>query len=528
MADEITKITVAGKPVEFPKEKKSVSKEAIKNDPLMSSVFDKLNKADANGNVDNVLDENELSAFEQQIIAAAGEDKVLSETEAKALLSSMGVGGTDINKFFEFVQTVFAAKTETAAEAEEASETEGETPENGEQVAQEKEQSVADKLQKAFGEHRKTSAKIDGSTTGVGRDYDGQITLPKNEKLEPGKFPKQLRMSLPAAYGPNAYMKLTLVDEENGIYETSTKDRNFKVEVAEDGTISIKSVNVEELKSKLDANLAKYKEIEDKTKNPPAKDTNPPVNETPPAKDANPPAKDANPPAKETPPAKDANPPATALLSSELNIRHTQLKKQSVLQEDGTTFVYDDNGYVSSVLDANGNETKDISRNPDGSVREYREYVYDKNRNQTKCILRNADGSVKSYLDYENDENGNQTKWISRNPDGSVGEYREYKYDGNGNETKAIYRNPDGSVKEYWEHEYDEKTGNEKKVRRRTPDGSVNYYYETEYDKNGNEKKVIYRNPDGSVDYYYEIEYDQNGNEVRRIYRNPDGTVKED
>ena len=200
-----------------------------------------------------------------------------------------------------------------------------------------------------------------------------------------------------------------------------------------------------------------------------ASQTQPPTQQTPPATDPNPPATDPN------PPVADPNPPAADPISSELNIRHTRLAEQSVMQEDGTTFVYDDNGYVHSVLDANGNETK--------------------------CISRNADGSVHNSHEYEYDANGNVTKYIYRNPDGSVDEYVEYEYDANGNMTKYISRNAGGSV---------------------------NYYIECEHDANGNETKDISRNPDGSVDYYNEYEYDANGNMTKYISRNADGTIKED
>ena len=117
-------------------------------------------------------------------------------------------------------------------------------------------------LQDLFGDKRKASVKIDGSATGLGRAYQGEVRLANGEILEDGKFPQNIRITLPPAYGANATMKLTLIDEENGIYETSAKDRNFQIVVDDNGNVSIQSVNVDELQSKLDANLDTYRQLE--------------------------------------------------------------------------------------------------------------------------------------------------------------------------------------------------------------------------------------------------------------------------
>lgn len=77
--------------------------------------------------------------------------------------------------------------------------------------------------------------------------YQGEVILPSTETLKDGAFPENLSITLPAAYGQNATMKLKLLDPENGIYESSAKDRNFQIAADENGNITIKSVNVEEL-----------------------------------------------------------------------------------------------------------------------------------------------------------------------------------------------------------------------------------------------------------------------------------------
>ena len=87
MTDGIRQFKINGKQVDLSNDKKSASKDLYANDAQLNSIFDKLNKADANGNIDDVLDEKEIKDFQQKIINAAGEDGDLSSEEAKSLLS---------------------------------------------------------------------------------------------------------------------------------------------------------------------------------------------------------------------------------------------------------------------------------------------------------------------------------------------------------------------------------------------------------------------------------------------------------
>ena len=108
MTDGIRQFKINGKQVDLSNDKKSASKDLYANDAQLNSIFDKLNKADANGNIDDVLDEKEIKDFQQKIINAAGEDGDLSSEEAKSLLESMGLKDIDTNKFFGFIQTMFS------------------------------------------------------------------------------------------------------------------------------------------------------------------------------------------------------------------------------------------------------------------------------------------------------------------------------------------------------------------------------------------------------------------------------------
>lgn len=122
----------------------------------------------------------------------------------------------------------------------------------------EKPETPADKFYEAFGTSNNLSVTIDGGSTGISKgDYEGKISVPDScPEWTEGTFPQELRMTLPDSYGKNAVMKLKLVDPENGIYETTRGDRQFKIEVDNDGNVSVKSVQNAELTEKLNANLA--------------------------------------------------------------------------------------------------------------------------------------------------------------------------------------------------------------------------------------------------------------------------------
>lgn len=213
----------------------------------------------------------------------------------------------------------------------------------------------------------------------------------------------------------------TSSDEDiSKIYDKSANKSNF---VVHEGLMVIAQSVWNKIVELLTGKAPEQQEAEDVLvdKNPPAKDANPPAKENPPAKD-------------ETPPVKDENPP-----------------KESIRDKNDRDikFVLDDGSYVEYEYDADGNKTKEINRNADGSVSKYSENEYNANGYITKSIYRNADGSVKEYYENEYDTNGKCTKSIHRNADGSVKEYTEYEYDTDGEQTKEITRNADGSVKEY-------------------------------------------------------------------------------
>lgn len=121
----------------------------------------------------------------------------------------------------------------------------------------------------------------------------------------------------------------------------------------------------------------------------------------------------------------------------------------------GSRYVYDENGYVTDIYDANGNNTRRILRSTDGTPSCFYDYEYDAKGNRTRQIYRSNDGIVKYYSDYEYDTNGNQTRSIARKAHGNILSYIDYEYDANNNLTREICRNDDGSVSYYTDYEYD-------------------------------------------------------------------------
>ena len=241
----------------------------------LESVFKKI---DADG--DGTITADEMSNYIDLLQDAAGADKKLNRKEAKAA----GLGNRrHINKFLkqaiELSQNIKTPQ-EPSVEPEVTTpdvpvedtpieDTVVEEPpisidgDEGDDASVEQDEfTAADALIKLFGGKRKASVKIDGSATGLGRAYQGEIRLPNGETIEDGAFPENLRMTLPPEYGSNATMKLKLIDPENGIYETSAKDRNFQIVTDENGNVTVQSVNVDELQGKLNANLAEYARIE--------------------------------------------------------------------------------------------------------------------------------------------------------------------------------------------------------------------------------------------------------------------------
>lgn len=121
---------------------------------------------------------------------------------------------------------------------------------------EEREPSPQEKLLNKLKEGR-VKANIEASTTGLGKNYTGYIRLSRGKENQEGEWPTELVMSLPDGIQGNMVLKHT----GNGVYETSAKDRNFTIQLNEDGSVDVLAANVDDLKEKLEANQKLYAEI---------------------------------------------------------------------------------------------------------------------------------------------------------------------------------------------------------------------------------------------------------------------------
>ena len=182
MANEIRKIIIAGQQVELSTEKKPVKEESIKNDSMINSVFQKFNKADENGNVDDVLDENELNALEQQLLEAAGEDMELSEDEARGFLEKLGINDVNTDKFFSFIRSALGGNSPVSLNNTEKSEN---SKVEGDKIAT----SQAETGEKADTDYNKNVEKLKQADKlakqfyQIADDYPSVASLPRMKKF---------------------------------------------------------------------------------------------------------------------------------------------------------------------------------------------------------------------------------------------------------------------------------------------------------------------------------------------------------
>lgn len=226
----------------------------------------------------------------------------------------------------------------------------------------------------------------------------------------------------------------------------------------------------------------------------------------PPQQDPNPPKDDPNPPTKciNLPMEKDPNPPSSSLIE---NMCCPDRKNSGYRDQlTGLTYVYDENGYVTDIYDANGNKTREITRHEDYTVSDYTDYEYDANGNKTREIRRHDDGTVYGYDNYEYDEQGNIRRTTSHFPNGYLVDayaYTDYEYDANGNRTRTIDYDVVGRVCSYTDYEYD---NNNNLIRQtiRDCDGFTDVYLEYKYGEKGSRTCIVTDIVDGSTLETYE------------------------
>ena len=115
-----------------------------------------------------------------------------------------------------------------------------------------------------------------------------------------------------------------------------------------------------------------------------------------------------------------------------------------------------ENGKKTSVYhtDANGNKIYEESYE-NGVKTDSWDYKFDNGKKiggTTQYF--NDDGTIESIEDYKLDANGNTTKTVCKDPSGNVIETREFEYNANDNQIKQIRRGPDDKITDIWETKY--------------------------------------------------------------------------
>lgn len=122
-----------------------------------------------------------------------------------------------------------------------------------------------------------------------------------------------------------------------------------------------------------------------------------------------------------------------------------------------------------SEYDAAGNEIKTTTYDADGSVLSHSIWGYDTSGNVVRDV-RYYNGAIQINDGYEYDMQGNKTKYISYNADGTIERYTIYEYDALGNIKKATGYDADGSMSQIQTYHEDGSPDQWGLVR---PDGSI-------------------------------------------------------
>ena len=252
------------------------------------------------------------------------------------------------------------------------------------------------------------------------------------------------------------------------------------------------------------------------------------------------------------PAQKDENPPKDtgSVQSKSINIpskskdfRESYLDKEcktknifnagkSILNTDGTTYSYDDNGYISAVFDDKGNMSRKVYRNFDGNVDFFKDYEYDDKGNITREVSQDLAGDYYKYKDYEYDNKGNKTRVIQRNLDGSVDFFNDYEYNDKRELTRHAGYDNAGHLIALYNYEYNDK-GVSRKVVYENKDVYIPDYghevmtehYAYEYDDKGKIARKVNYTPEGVVVDYSNYEYNDKGYKTREVHRDSHGDL---
>lgn len=85
-----------------------------------------------------------------------------------------------------------------------------------------------------------------GSHQRLNRDNQWQTSVRIPQRFVNDEIPQEIQIGLPSSYGANAYQTLKLVDGTTNVYTDRAGNRKFQVNIAEDGSISLKHIEIDD------------------------------------------------------------------------------------------------------------------------------------------------------------------------------------------------------------------------------------------------------------------------------------------
>lgn len=213
--------------IEWNKLKAGIKRETISED--LNTIWAKIDTSN-NGEIS----QEELDALKSDLSKMI-EDKIITEEEARAYLDSKELNSIDSRKFLQFMVELESTNVKKAEEKPTYAEDFG------------------------FVNGKLEDVEIDARAAGItNKVYSGIIKIPHGSTMpEDGTLPKILMMELPSSYGENKFTKLTY-NEADGTYMSKYKDMAFSLEKNEQGGVTLKAIDDEQLKMKRAKNLEKW------------------------------------------------------------------------------------------------------------------------------------------------------------------------------------------------------------------------------------------------------------------------------
>ncbi len=134
---------------------------------------------------------------------------------------------------------------------------------------------------------------------------------------------------------------------------------------------------------------------------------------------------------------------------------------------------------------------------------------------EIKYTTKDKDGKILSYIEYIYDASGNMSKMVYYDSDGNITGSTEITYGDDGESEIGTEKDKNGKVTGYYIYEYYDYDNDGYKYTEKDASGNVEYSQEYEYYDNGSFKREISRDSDGKVTYYREN--DEKGRQIKYI-----------